>query len=50
MKFKRTTAEHQYIHLAMVEEHDKLPSYPAEKNPVVEEEPVKAPVATEETE
>ena len=48
MKFKRTTAEHQYIHVhvAMVEEHDELPSYPAEKTPVVGEEPVKAPVAT----
>jgi len=50
MKFKRTTAKHQYVHIAMVDGLDEqLPSYLTEKTPVVEEEPAKAPAATEET-
>ena len=43
MKFKRTTAKHQYVHIAMVDGLDEqLPSYLTEKTPVVEEEPAKA--------
>jgi len=38
MRFKRTTAEHQYINVTAVEEYDEqLQDYPAEKTPIVEE-------------